>query len=236
MFLLAGTVKGVIGMGLPTVSMGLLALVLTPIEAAAILVIPSFATNIWQAVAGPHLTPLLRRLWPFLAAVCIGTWAGNGLMSGSGGGIGQALLGAALIAYALIGLAAVRVAIARRHEAWGGPVVGAATGLITASTGVFVVPAVPYLAGLAFDRDELVQALGIAFTVSTLALAVNLLRAAALTPAMATTVLVCMGAAFAGMWGGQAIRERLSPERFRRVFLWSLLVLGAYLAGRALWR
>ena len=84
-FLVAGVVKGVIGMGLPTVSMGLLALVLTPIEAAAILVIPSFATNIWQAVAGPHLKPLLRRLWPFLAGVCAGTWAGYGFMSGAGG-------------------------------------------------------------------------------------------------------------------------------------------------------
>ena len=51
-YLLAGFVKGVIGMGLPTVSIGLLGLLLTPAQAAAILVVPSLATNIWQFAAG----------------------------------------------------------------------------------------------------------------------------------------------------------------------------------------
>src|SRR5262245_4778929 len=52
-FALAGLVKGVIGMGLPTVSMGLLAVVMSPLEAAALLVLPSFLTNLWQMIAGP---------------------------------------------------------------------------------------------------------------------------------------------------------------------------------------
>jgi uncharacterized protein len=36
-FVLAGFVKGVIGLGLPTVAMGLLALLMTPAQAAAVL-------------------------------------------------------------------------------------------------------------------------------------------------------------------------------------------------------
>ena len=39
-FALAGLVKGVIGLGLPTISMGLHALVMSPVEAAAILIVP----------------------------------------------------------------------------------------------------------------------------------------------------------------------------------------------------
>ena len=46
-FLLAGFVKGVIGLGLPTISMGLLSMVMPPAQAAAILVVPSFVTNAW---------------------------------------------------------------------------------------------------------------------------------------------------------------------------------------------
>ena len=68
-FVLAGFVKGVIGLGLPTVAMGLLALVTTPAQAAALLVVPSFLTNVWQAM-GPELTPLVRRLWPMLLGIC----------------------------------------------------------------------------------------------------------------------------------------------------------------------
>lgn len=83
-FALAGFVKGVIGLGLPTVAMGLLAVVMTPAQAAALLVVPSFITNVWQAM-GPEFLPLVRRLGPMLLGICAGTWAGAGLLSADGG-------------------------------------------------------------------------------------------------------------------------------------------------------
>ena len=52
-FLLAGFVKGVIGLGLPTVSMGLLAAAMPPAHALAIVIVPGILTNIWQTFAGP---------------------------------------------------------------------------------------------------------------------------------------------------------------------------------------
>ena len=52
-FLLAGFVEGVIGLGLPTVSMGLLSLVMAPAKAAALLIVPSFVTNVWQLARTP---------------------------------------------------------------------------------------------------------------------------------------------------------------------------------------
>ena len=83
-FVLAGFVKGVIGLGLPAVAMGLLALVMTPAQAAALLVVPSFLTNVWQAM-GSELIPLVRRLWPMLLGICAGVWAGGGLLTAAGG-------------------------------------------------------------------------------------------------------------------------------------------------------
>jgi hypothetical protein len=77
-FLLAGMVKGVIGMGLPTVAMGLLALVMPPVQAAALLVVPSLVTNVWQLVAGPSFIALLKRFATMMVAVCVGTSAGVG--------------------------------------------------------------------------------------------------------------------------------------------------------------
>ncbi|RKK01214.1 sulfite exporter TauE/SafE family protein, partial [Pseudoroseomonas wenyumeiae] len=83
-FLLAGLVKGVIGLGLPTIAMGLLGTLMPPAEAAALLVLPSLVTNFWQFMGGPALPPLLRRLGPMLAAVALGTLAGvwAGLLPG----------------------------------------------------------------------------------------------------------------------------------------------------------
>jgi len=232
-FALAGLVKGVIGLGLPTISMGLLAIVMPPIEAAAILILPSFITNIWQMLAGPALGTVIRRLWPMMLAVCLGTWAGIGSMSGASARYGTALLGIALAIYALTGLAALRFSAPKAMEPALGPLVGAATGVITAATGVFVIPAVPYLQAIGLEKEELVQALGLSFTVSTIALAVNVAAEGGLDVSITGTTIAALALACAGVWVGQAVRLRLSPIVFRRWFFLGLLLLGSYLAVRS---
>jgi uncharacterized protein len=232
-FIVAGFVKGVIGLGLPTISMGLLATVMPPVEAAAILILPSLLTNVWQMIAGPSLRLVILRLWPMMLAVCVGTWCGAGLMTGVTGRYGTAVLGGALMLYALSGLAAVRFWISREREPLLGVVAGALTGVITAATGVFVIPAVPYLQAVGLEKEELVQALGLSFTVSTVALAVNVAGAGGLDVSMAGVTLAALALACGGMWIGQIIRLRLPPTAFRRWFFIALLVLGVYLIARS---
>jgi len=233
-FTLAGVIKGVLGLGLPTISMGLLAVVLSPVEAATLLILPSLVTNVWQMLDGPHLGSLLRRLWPLNLAVCLGTWVGSGFLSGLGGAYGAAALGIALIAYAVIGLGARKLVVPLGAERWMGPLAGASTGAITAATGVFVIPAVPYLQAIGLTKDELVQALGLSFTVSTLALAVTLAGGAGLDVGLAWPSLAGVAVALVGMRLGQTVRARLSPATFRLWFFSGLLALGAYLAARGL--
>src|SRR5690606_25444627 len=120
-----------IGLGLPTISMGLLALVMPPVEAAAMLILPSLVTNAWQMLAGPSLGPIVRRLWPMMVAVCLGTWAGIGLMTAQAH-FATAVLGVALALYAVLGLSERRVPIVRAGERLLGPIAGAITGGITA--------------------------------------------------------------------------------------------------------
>ena len=212
-FFLAGFTKGVIGLGLPTISMGLLAIVLSPVESAALLILPSLVTNVWQMVDGPHLKSLLRRLWPLNLGVCLGTWAGAAFLSGLGGPYGALALGLALMAYAVSGLAALK---------------------LTVPAGVFVVPAVPYLQAIGLMKDELVQALGLSFTVSTVALAVTLVGSHGIGLGLAWPSVAGVAVALVGMRLGQAVRARLSPQSFRLCFFAGLLALGAYLATRGL--
>lgn len=233
-FALAGFVKGVIGLGLPTISMGLLAVVMPPVEAAALLIVPSLLTNIWQMVGGPSLRAVVRRLWPMMLAVCLGTWAGAGLMTGDSARYGTALLGVALVLYALTGLTAVRFIVPKERERVYGPLSGAITGLITAATGVFVIPAVPYLQAIGLEKEDLIQALGLSFTVSTLALAFNVSAAGAFNVSVAGGAIGALAAACLGMWVGTALRQQLQPAVFRRWFFLGLLLLGIYLSVRAL--
>jgi len=232
-FVVAGMVKGLIGLGLPTIAMGTLALVMSPLQAAALLVVPSLLTNIWQALAGPFFVAVLRRLWPMLFSVCIGTWAGMGFMAQGRDRLGHELLGMALAAYAVSGLLELRPRIDPKHAWLAGPAVGAVTGLITAATGVFVIPAVPYLQAIGMEKDELVQALGLSFTVSTLALSVNLAFVGAIDTGVLQSSAWATVLAVLGMLLGQVIRSRLPLAAFRRCFFGGLLLLGVYQLVRA---
>ena len=75
-FVAAGVVKGVIGLGLPTVSMALLALWMAPVEAAALLIVPSLVTNLWQIRPWSSVPAMWRRIAGMQFGVCVGTWAG----------------------------------------------------------------------------------------------------------------------------------------------------------------
>ena len=77
-FLLAGLVKGVVGLGLPTLAMALLALAMPPAQAAALLILPSLVTNVWQMRPWPTLAPMTRRLWPCRRAWSSARWAAPG--------------------------------------------------------------------------------------------------------------------------------------------------------------
>lgn len=233
-FLLGGLVKGVAGLGLPTVAVGLLSLVMTPAEAAAILVVPSLITNIWQLAAGARLLELGRRLLTLLLGVCIGVWLGAGLLDGVNAQRASMLLGVVLALYAISGLMSVRFRVPPRAEPWLSPAIGLATGVLTAATGIFVVPAVPYLQALGLDKDDLVQALGISFTVSTIALALMLASDGQLSVSVAGVSLFALLPALAGMWIGQRLRSRIKAEAFRRGFFVGLLLLGVHLTVRGL--
>jgi uncharacterized membrane protein YfcA len=233
-FALAGLVKGVIGLGLPTIAVGLLSLVMAPAQAAALLIVPSTVTNLWQLAAGPRFVPLLARLWPMLLGVCVGTWAASGALADSSGRAAAAL-GVALVLYAAPGLVNIRLAVPPRAEPWLGPAIGVATGAVTAATGVFVIPAVPYVQALDLDKDDLVQALGLCFTVSTLALAASLAGQGAFDLAVAGTSLIALVPACLGMLAGQWLRGHIKPGPFRLCFFAGLLLLGLHLALRGLW-
>ena len=229
-FLLAGFIKGVIGLGLPTVSMGLLALTMAPGQAIAIVIVPAIVTNIWQTFVGPHLRDIMRRLWPLMVGTVIGIWLNGGLLTGPYAAYGTVILGMLLVIYAVVGLSKFSFKVARRDEKWVGGIVGLVTGVISAATGVQVIPSMPFMQAIGMEKDELIQALGVYFTVCTLAQAFNLSSAGLLNASIALSGLVAMVMAFAGMFIGQMVRMRMHPDQFRRWFLIAMIFLGLYLA------
>src|SRR6476620_7999994 len=134
--LLAGFVKGVVGLGLPTVSIGLLAVAMPPSRALAIVIVPAIVTNIWQTFAGPYLRDIIRRLWPLMAGTVIGIWLNAGMLTGPYARYGTVVLGGLLVIYAIVGLSKLSFKVGRRYEKWLGAIIGVITGVVSAATGV----------------------------------------------------------------------------------------------------
>jgi uncharacterized membrane protein YfcA len=234
-FFAAGTVKGVTGMGLPTVAMGILGGLLSPLAATSLLIIPSFVTNVWQLLAGPGFRGILRRLWTMMVGIFAGTLASTSMLTGGDTSVGTFMLGLALTVYAVYTLLAKPYHINPRHECWLSPTIGLITGLIAGATGVFTIPAVPYVQALSFERDDLVQALGLSFTVSTIALAFGLASRGAFQIDRLSLSALAIFPALVGMWAGQYVRRAVSPAIFKRCFLIALALLGAEMMLRSIW-
>lgn len=225
-FVLAGGVKGITGMGLPTVAMSLLGLWMAPAQAAALLVLPTLSTNIAQCL-GPHFRSLLALLWPAWLALAVLTVWGPDVGRALPGVPAHQLLGAVLVLYGLWGLLGrSRAQPDLSHAPIAlGAIAGAATGLVTAATAVFAIPLVPYLQALRLDRQAMVQALGLSFTVATVALALRLRLSD--VPLLSAPSALSLVAAFIGLWAGAAIRNRFSALAFQRSLFIVLVGLGA---------
>lgn len=230
-FVFAGMIKGMIGLGLPAVSMGLLTIAMSPFQAASLLIVPSMITNIWQLFAEGRVWTFVRRFWSLLVGIVVGSiWSFLPTLSQSHGKTSEILLGSMLVLYGLYGLCVKNLPHLAAHERWLSPLVGYIGGAVTVATGVVIIPVVPYLQSLHLKRDELVQALGLTFTVSTICLAVflhhNPMQGITLDYRLSVVALV---AALVGMWLGKQIRYQLNEQRFRRLFFIGLVALGGYM-------
>lgn len=229
-FAIAGMIKGTIGLGLPAVSMALLTLLMSPFQAATLLIIPSLVTNIWQLFAEGHVLRLIRRFWRLLLGIIVGTIWSVFPTLGQGEFQSEILLGGMLALYGAYGLFAKNMPNLSPYEKWLSPIIGYLGGALTVATGVIVIPVVPFLQSLHLKRDDLVQSLGLAFTVSTVCLAIYLY----LNPVDQMNIdwkmsLIALIPALIGMWFGTKIRYRIPEQKFRKLFFLGLVLFGSYM-------
>jgi uncharacterized protein len=220
-FLLAGTVKGLVGLGLPTIVIALTTLVLPLTESIAMIALPTIFSNAWQAAVGGNFWRILRRQWPLIVPLAIGLYLTMWLVGQKGPNWAFIVLAAVLIVYSGLGLLRIRLHIHADLEKPLAPMIGVVSGFVAGVVGVPIIPLMPYLQGLDVKPSELVQTLGVVLTFS-------LLHFGLLDGPRAVVSAAAVVPALAGMWLGQQIRQRLSVEQFRLAVFWALLLTGLY--------
>lgn len=232
-FFIAGLVKGTLGMGLPTIVLGVLAAPLGLKEAIGFMLLPSLCANIWQGLVGGYLLELLRRFWVFFLAAVFGIGLGVSVLAGVRNELLLGLLGTVLCVYVGLSLSGRKLPPpAPTRERWYGPAAGGLGGMMFGMTGVFIVPGILYLQALGMKRDMLVQAMGMSFLVITITIFAFMTRWQLLAGDQVLVSGLAILPMFAGIALGYYSRRHISEEAFRRIILIGLFISGLHLLGR----
>ena len=216
-------------MGLPTLSLAFMALLIDVPSAMALVLVPAFITNLWQALAGGHLGILTRRIWPFLLIAFVCTGLGGIAMVNTQTWMLTCALGIVLAIYSTSLLCGLKFRIGVKSETKYGILFGACNGVVTGLTGTFGIPGVQYLQSIGLGKDQMVQAMGILFLISSLGMGISLLQNSYLSIQLGKMSVIALFPALAGMIIGQKIRAKTPEPVFRSSLLVVLLFLGIYL-------
>jgi uncharacterized membrane protein YfcA len=174
-FLLAGTVKGLVGLGLTTITIALTSLTLLLPEAIALIALPTIFTNIWQAAMGGRFWIILRRQWPLIVPLAVVLYLTMWLVGQKGPNWAFLVLAAMLVVYSGLGLLRIRLHIHADLETPLAPLIGVVSGFVAGVVGVPIIPLMPYLQGLDIKPSELVQTLGVVLCATSFTLTLSLL-------------------------------------------------------------
>lgn len=234
-FLLAGTVKGTVGIGLPTAAVGVMSQFVDPRLAISLVVVPSLLTNAWQIVRSQHFGRTLRRYWLYLACLVPLNGLVAATLAGSIPTEGLILvLGLVIAGFAVMSLTFAPPFLPERFDRAGQTVAGVASGFLGGLTAIWSPPMVTYLMARRIEKDEFVRASGTMVFMGTVPLVWGFWQSGVLTGPGAGLSALMIVPALAGFTLGEVLRRRLNADRFRRVVLLVFLAMGLNLVRRAL--
>ena len=233
-FVIAGFVKGVVGFGFPIIALIILTLSIGLLDALAIVVVPTLVTNLWQAFSGEHLKTILGRMWRYFLVAVAFIWMTSSYLTVVNIEWPTLLLGMVLFVFALSRLFDFHISVAPQYESLLAVPLGAINGILTGLTGSFMVPSVLYMQAIGFRGDLLVQAMGVFFTISVFALAVSLNRNDLISADQAQLSTLALVPSIVGLLLGRRMRRKIDEDRFQKIFLLAVLLLGGYIVIRSL--
>jgi len=231
--LIAGIVKGILGIGVPVVSVSLLSLVISVPMAVSLLPVPILLSNIWQSFQGGQFESTLRRFAPLIAALIIGTFAGARLLVDIDQRVLIGIVGAAVLVFALSAYFPRHLQLSRRAEHWLGVPIGFFAGVLGGMTTFFGPPLIMFLFALNLDKDQFVGTISTVYLCAAVPLAVALGMFGFMGPQEYLWSTVAAAPLLVGVLLGQWLRSRVSQSAFRRGLLLMLVVVGVRLIYRA---
>lgn len=232
-FLLAGTIKGTVGIGLPTTSIGIMSQFADPRLSITVAVLPIVAGNAWQLFRSGDALGTLKRYGLFAAFILIVLFITAILAAEVPTGAIVIMLGLVIVAFSLINLVFQPPALPARFDRIGQVAGGISAGILGGLTAIWAPPVAIYLLARRVDRDEFVRATGALFFIGSLPLFAGYVLNGQLSGSTAQLSAALIVPTLAGFTLGELVRKRLDASRFRTAVLVMFLLMGLNLLRRA---
>lgn len=233
-YLLAGTVKGVVGIGLPTAAIGMMSQLIQPGTAIALVIIPMIVTNIWQVYRCGQVRSSIRRYWRFMLSLAVVISVSSRFATQVSQSALMLVMGITIVIFSLDTLWRKPWVLPASYDRITQYLAGIAGGVMGGFAGIWSPPMVGYLLAIGVDRDEFVRALGLLILVGSVFLGIGYWQTGLLSVEIAKASVFVTVAALLGFVIGERIRRRLDAARFKKLVLVLFIVMGLNLIRRAL--
>lgn len=232
--IVAGLLKGTIGVGMPVVALPLLSLFIDIKSAAMLLSMPLVFSNLPQALEGGKTGQCLMQLTPVLLGMIPGLFLGVRVLLALDANVARMIAGVVLIGVGGMTLLAPKLQLQPRLVLPAGIAFGFFGGILgglAAMSGplVFIFLLAKGLRGQAFTKEA-----SLFLVISSAFLAVLLTASREFSWIDVSVSTAAMLPVAVGMYAGQHMRDKIAPETFRKLVLIAVIAAGAELLRHGL--
>lgn len=233
-FVVAGTVKGVVGIGLPITAIGIMSQLSEPRLAITLAIFPIVAGNAWQVYRSGHVLEAIRKYWPFAATLAVSMLITTFFVTSVSAELLLIMLGLVIVLFSIINLAIITPELPERFDTIGQVVAATFSGLFGGLTAIWAPPMVIYFISRRLDKDEFIRASGVLFLAGSAPLLIGYINNGLIDGPIAQMSALLILPTIVGFTLGEYLRRRMNAERFRTAVLVIFLLMGLNLLRRAI--
>lgn len=234
-FLFAGIIKGTIGIGLPTITISLLAQITDPRVAIALLLLPALITNMWQVYRGGQAQQSFQKLWPFGLTMLVSIYISSQFAARVDVDVLVAGIGCMVVLWTLSSLINEPPQIPEKLDRPIQCIAGTVSGVIGGLTAIWSPPMVMYLYARRLDKNQFVAYTGFLILCGTVPLLLGYLTNGLLTRELAISSVLMIVPTLVGFSIGERLRRHLEGGQFQKMVLVIFCLMGLNLIRKALW-
>lgn len=225
-FLVAGTIKGAIGIGLPTTAMSLMLLFFEPALALGLVILPIVITNGQQYFTMPNKRETAKKYMPFAIWSMISIFLVSFFALEYSVDYLRLIIAITILLFCLSQFFKIRLHFVETHDKLSQAIFGVLSGICGGLTSIWAPPIMIYTLSKGVKKEEFIAAAGFLIFVTSWPLLGGLTSAGIMNDGVFWISLICVGTCTIGFMIGAKIRKYINEKAFRYILLTFFTIAG----------